>query len=339
MKKWLADYRIESNVTLPPESHPIKIRIGDVEVTVGNASADHLPNEPIAAQILVLADDIKSAEGLALTKMREFLHMLSFTTGSGFQISRKRFIMDWSPGVTIREQYAYGYDSEVERWSDLKEEYFSTVQELERTPNANKLRTALRWYSAAIRASVPEDQFQYFWFVLEFLAEFTKDRDLVADKCQVCRGDLYCPRCEAVSQHRPFPKQAIEGLLSRINVAPERQRDLFRIRNGIMHGDTREEIEADIRRQAPDFEIAQAVDFIGHTSFFVLFNALGIKQSQIANMGFGAPGSFVSKAITMKAHMMIGMHGDPENPLLENVVLPEIKAIRTNSAGNPVVKG
>jgi hypothetical protein len=336
MKKWLADYRIESRLMLPPDAPPIKLQIGEAEVTISNSSQNDSPNESLAAQILILADDIASAEELALTKIREFLHLLSFTTGSGFRISRTRFIMDWTPGVAIREQYAYGHDDEIERWPDLDEKYFSTIREIERTPHAHKLRTALRWYSAATRGAVPEDQFQYFWFVLELLAEFTKGKELVADKCQVCHGDLYCPNCAAVSQHRPFQKQAIEALLSRVNVAPERQSDLFKIRNGIMHGDTREEIEADLQRQTPEFEIAQAVDFIGRTAFVALFNSFGVEQSQTANMVFGGPDSFVSRRITMKAHMMMGMHGDPDNPLLENVILPKITAIRTDSSGRPI---
>jgi hypothetical protein len=336
MKKWLADYRIESRLQFPEDAPSVKIQIGDAEVTVSNASQGDLPNETLAAQIVVLADDINAAEKLALTKIREVLHLLSFTTGSGFQISRKRFVMDWSPGVEIREQFAYGHDDQTDRWPDLKEKYFLTVQEIDQTPHVNKLRTALRWYAAATRSMVPEDQFQYFWFVLELLAEFTKGRELVADKCQVCHGDLYCPKCAAVSQHRPFPKQAIEDLLKRINVAPERQRDLFRIRNGIMHGDTREEIEADIQKQSPKFEISHAVDFIGQSAYIALFNSFGIKQSQTGNMVFGAPDSFVSKVAAFKAHMMIGMHGDPNNPLLENVVLPEITAIRTDAAGIPI---
>jgi hypothetical protein len=205
MKKWLADYRIESKQQFPPDTPSVKIQVGNAEVTISNATKSDLPNESLAAQIAVFADDIKAAENLALTKIAEVLHLLSFTTSSGFRISRKRFIMDWSPGVEIREQFVYGYDDHNDRWTDLREEYFLTVQEIDRTPHVNKLRTALRWYAAATR-STPEDQFQYFWFVLELLAEFTKGKELVADKCQVCRGDLYCPNCDAASQHRPFQK-------------------------------------------------------------------------------------------------------------------------------------
>jgi hypothetical protein len=63
--------------------------------------------------------------------------------------------MDWSPGVGIREQFAYGHDDESDRWPDLGEAYFLTVQEIDRTPNANKLRTALRSYAAAMQRALP----------------------------------------------------------------------------------------------------------------------------------------------------------------------------------------
>ena len=121
MRKWLADYRIESKLQFPADTPSVKIQVGDADVTVSNASQSDLPNEALAAQIAVLADDIKTAENLALTKITEVMHLLSFTTGSGFRISRKRFVMDWSPGVEVREQFAYGYDDQTERWPDLKE--------------------------------------------------------------------------------------------------------------------------------------------------------------------------------------------------------------------------
>jgi hypothetical protein len=63
-----------------------------------------------------------------------------------------------------------------------------------------------------------------------------------------------------------------------------RQFHMFNI-NGIMHGDTREEINANIQKQTPDFfKISKAADFIGHRAYAALFNSFGIKQSQIDNM-------------------------------------------------------
>jgi hypothetical protein len=94
------------------------------------------------------------------------------------------------------------------------------------------------------------------------IAEITKETSPVSDKCQRCHTDLFCPSCNTISEHRPFAKQAIEALLNRLNVARGRQRDLLYIRNGIMHGRSREEIEEEIRQNEPTFEIGQAVDFI-----------------------------------------------------------------------------
>src|SRR5215475_82609 len=93
----------------------------------------------------------------------------------------------------------------------------------------------------------PRINFSFFGLVLEILAEISKGAQLVADKCQRCNGELYCINCDAISKHRPFLKQAIESLLASVNVSSNTQRDLFRIRNGIVHGETREEIERNIR--------------------------------------------------------------------------------------------
>lgn len=160
-------------------------------------------------------------------------------TEAGFNIVRKRFVMDWTPGVEHREQYAYGRDDHRDRPEAISAELLETVKELQSSPNAITLDRALRWYSAGTRSALMEDQFQYLWFVLELIAEITNDRKVIADKCQRCRADLMCPTCEDVLTHRPFPKQQIETLLTRLKVAPLMQKDLFDIRNGLMHGRSR----------------------------------------------------------------------------------------------------
>jgi hypothetical protein len=118
---------------------------------------------------------------------------------------------------------------------------------------------------------------------------------------------------------KPFPKQRIEALLTRLNIAPVMQQDLFAIRNGLMHGTSREEIEALIQGHEPNFEFDKAVDFVGNTAFMALFNAFGIKQSQVDRLLFTTPDSFVSREVTMKAHLVMGMHGDPAAPVLRTL--------------------
>jgi hypothetical protein len=106
------------------------------------------------------------------------------------------------------------------------------------------------------------------------------------------------------------------------------QKDLFGIRNGLMHGRSREQIEASIQERVPDFEFAKAVDFAGRNAFMAIFNAFGVKQSQLERLVFSTPESFVSGKMVMKAHLIVGMLGDPADPRYENVVLLTITAER-----------
>jgi hypothetical protein len=336
MKTWIGDFRLESTLILPPDVPELKVKLPDCELSIQNAAKDGPANEALAAQIIVRADTIVQAEEIADARMREILDVLSFTTSNTFRISRLRFLMDWTPGIEIREQYAYAQDKFDDRWPDFYSEHLGTLAELEALGSIKPLRTPLRWFANGVRARVAEDQFQYFWFVLELIAEITKETARVTDKCRRCHSDLFCPSCNSVSEHRPFAKQAIEALFVRLKISAERQRDLFHIRNGIMHGRTRSEIEETIRKSEPEFEIGDAVDFIWRTAFMALFNALAIKQSQGERLAFGSPDSVVSRTFTFKALMQIGMRGDPNDPRIENVVVPHIEAIRTNERGEPI---
>jgi hypothetical protein len=68
-----------------------------------------------------------------------------------------------------------------------------------------------------------------------------------------------------------------------------------------------------------------------------IFNVLKPTQSQCQQMVFGTPDSIVSRTITFKAHMEIGLLGDPAlPPRLENVVVPHVEAIRTNERGERI---
>jgi hypothetical protein len=339
MKVWLADYRVESNLRLAkalPELH-FEHPQGEYKITISNVT-DTEPqlDEDLALQIILQAETISIAERLAFDSARRFLRLLSFVSGSGFKIVRKRFLMDWTPGIEHREQFAYGRDDHRDLPEAITPELLQSVRELQISPNSIALDRALRWYSAGVSSTLMEDQFQYFWFVLELIAETTNDKSAVADKCQRCRSDLVCPSCEEVSTHRPFPRQLIEALLTRLKIAPQMQKDLFGIRNGLMHGRSREQIELSIREREPDFEFAEAVDFAGRTAFMAIFNAFGIKQSQLDRLVFASPDSFVSRKMVMKAHLVVGMLGDPAEPRLENVVLPKITAHRVDNMGNKI---
>src|ERR1700729_1859409 len=127
MKRWIADYRIESKLMLPSDLPELRCTISGCEISLQNASKDDLPNESLAAQIVLEANGLAEAEELANEKIREFFNLFSFVTCSGFKVARTRFVMDWTPGVQVREQYAFGRaDDREDRWPDLTAEYFPT---------------------------------------------------------------------------------------------------------------------------------------------------------------------------------------------------------------------
>jgi hypothetical protein len=339
MKQWMADFRVESRLILAPRSRELTAKIGDHEFFLQDASPDDPAGESLAAQVKLAAEDIKSAESASLEAMRHFLDLLSFSTGFGFRIHRRRFVMDWTPGLEVREALAYGHASDTDdSWPELEGVYLDTAREIAESENLKQFRPAMHWYSAGLRSMIAEDQFQYFWFVLELIAEITKSKELVADKCQRCGSDLFCNSCNSVSQHRPFVKQGIETVMDRLNISKERQRNLFAIRNGLMHGDTRDEIESKLQSKSPDFEFADAVDFLASCAFMAIFNSLGIRESIVDRLVFGERDSVVTRGVTMSAHIQTGMHGDKNAPRLENVVLPKIDAIRIDKQGNPIDK-
>jgi hypothetical protein len=339
MKRWLADFRLETTLVLPADLPELRAQVGGSLISIQNASDDEFPNVSLAAQIIVEADSLSSAEELARTQIREYFDTLSFVTSSNFRITRTRFVMDWTPGVTTREQYAYGKDNTPERWPQLSQEYTASAAQIAMSRNAVNLRNVVHWFSVGMRARSPEDQFQYLWFVIEILAELSKERQSVPDKCQVCHGELFCPACNKVSCHQPFAKQKIENLLAGVGISKDRIDDLFEIRNGLMHGRTRAEIEQRIKKRSPEFEISQGVDFIARCAFMSLFNAFKFNQRECEALTLGGPESVVPRDVSMKAHMVMGMHGDPNDPQMQNVVLPKITAIRTDSSGRPIDGG
>lgn len=292
MKTWLAVYRLSADLHLAkatPELHYEHPR-GDYKLTLsGLTESEPELEEDLELRIILQAEGISAAEDLALNSARQFLRLLSFVTGAGFKLVRNRFLMDWTPGVEHREQFAYGRDNHRDRPEAITAELLESVKELQTTPNAVVVDRALRWYSAGVGSALMEDQFQYFWFVLELIAGTTTDKHVVADKCQKCRSDLICPTCDEVSTHRPFQKQRIEALLTRLKVGSQIQSDLFDIRNGLMHGRAREQIEETIQERESDFEFAKAVDFAGQTAFMAIFNAFGIKQSQLDRLVLPRP--------------------------------------------------
>jgi hypothetical protein len=79
------------------------------------------------------------------------------------------------------------------------------------SPNP-RLRRAMKWFANGVSTRFYDDQFVYFWLVVELIAQNAKDPTPVPDKCPKCQGPLFCETCKTVPTHRPYQKQAIEQL-------------------------------------------------------------------------------------------------------------------------------
>ena len=151
------------------------------------------------------------------------------------------------------------------------------------------IRRALRWYRLGIDADSPDDQFTYFWFALEIVAEFQKPTSKVHDKCPHCLSALYCEQCEKHPEHKPYAKQAIRALMK---AADEKCDDatvslLDNTRNSLMHGSTLREIESAL----PDPH-ESVVDTLGRLLFKALIRQFP-KEMFDGTLVMGMPLTFV----------------------------------------------
>ena len=194
---------------------------------------------------------LDNAAGVADDHLATCLNMLAFTTGASFRKHRIRQIVDAEPSSNDGMRDVHMWSDRIE-YNDpqpfLASEHAKTVERLLEFDIPPAIRRALRWYRLGIDASMPDDQFTYFWFALEIVAEFQKPTAKVNDKCPRCQSALYCERCEMHPQHRPYAKQAIRALLMATDEGCDEEMValLDNTRNSLMHGKTFKEIEGSL---------------------------------------------------------------------------------------------
>ena len=168
----------------------------------------------LSLQIIFDAPSLADAQPLADDRFVECLNMLAFATGGGFKRHRTRQIVDRTQKSDLRDCLIWA-DSvgHEDPQPFLDEKITASIERLLQYDVPPAVRRALRWYRLGIDASVPEEQFQYFWFAIEILAEHQKTSGKVADKCSICGSPLYCETCKEHTTHKPYAKQAIRALI------------------------------------------------------------------------------------------------------------------------------
>lgn len=109
-----------------------------------------------------------------------------------------------------------------------------------------------------IASKAPDDQFTFFWLVIELIAQVIKEPAPVPDRCPKCKTPLYCSDCQATPLHRPYARQAIEQLFGKYcsDEPEEFYRRANEARNMLIHGEDVEAIEAALAMPFSDKVVA-----------------------------------------------------------------------------------
>jgi hypothetical protein len=256
----------------------------------------------LSVHIYFDAEALDGADDIAEAHLATCLNMLAFTTGSGFRKHRIRQVVGAEPS-------AKGSMRDVRMWGDrleyddpqpfLDNEHAKTIERLLEFDIPPAIRRALRWYRLGIDASSLDDQFTYFWFALEIVAEFQKPADKVNDKCPRCQSALYCEKCETHPQHRPYAKQAIRALLMEADNGCDDSTValLDKTRNSLMHGATLKEIEGSL----PDPH-ESVVDTLGRLLWKALVKQFP-REMFDGSLVMGMPSTYVHYKTTAVAHI------------------------------------
>lgn len=303
--RYVANFEIASDVSVVADD--IALTINDPRGAF-KARIKNIPRSEfttpflLSFQIYYEAQNLEDAEDVAEDLLANCLNMLAFTTGSSFRKHRIRQIVD-------AETSSKGAMRDVLMWGDRVE--YEDPQPFLRPENANSIesllkfdvppaiRRALRWYRLGIDAAAPDDQFTYFWFALEIVAEFQKPTAKVHDKCPHCQSPLYCEHCAKHPEHRPYAKQAIRALMMAADdVCNDATVDLLDMaRNSLMHGLTLREIESELPNPHES-----VVDLLGR----ILFKALVVQfpsKTFDGSLIMGMPSTYVHYKANAVAHV------------------------------------
>jgi hypothetical protein len=246
------------------------------------------------------APSLEEAKDVAEERLADCLNMLALTTGSAFVRHRIRQIVDGTPGGPMRSCLMWGDAIEHENPTPfLDDQIMASTERLLAFDAPPAVRQAMRWYRIGVNASIPDDQFQYFWFALELVAIAQGSSEKVPDRCPRCRAPLFCETCKEHPVHRPYEKQKIQAVIKAVDKDCDdaTQAKLEDARNALMHGRTLKEIEENLSQ--PREEI---VDTLGRIVLKALINQFPpeiFKEKFV----FGNPTTYIHRTLTGIAHV------------------------------------
>ena len=324
----IANFDIKSDMSVISDDTKLVYRHpkGDYQVRLKNiVRKEYTTPFILSCQIIFEAPVLKDAPEIAEEKLADFLNMLAFVTGASVKRHRIKQIVDCTPEAGMRECLVW---ADPIRYEDpqpfIDGNIIDSVERLLQFDLPPEVRRALRWYRIGIQELIQEDQFQYFWFALEILAEYNKSPKKVEDKCPRCKTPLYCEKCETHPTHRPYAKQAIRSMAQMVDQSCDDQTldGLEKARNALMHGATIKDIEG----QLPD-SCSDLVDVLGGILFKALLHQFP-KNLFKDEISFGFPNSFVHRTLKAIARISAVVPVDEDGELdLDRFTSPTVSMV------------
>lgn len=329
-KRYLLDFEVETEGCLVEGHDDLRTLAfdGELEIHIANLNVKPGTDRPLlSVQVVQMASDLEDAKQSGTARLKEYLHYLSFATNLPFRIHKLLRVIDWTLGITQRDCHQFErFPGSDLPYPVLEKPIFESLEKLCSIPVTPAHKRALKWFSAGIGAEYTDDQFQYFWLVIELVAQFDKATEKVNDACPKCRGNLFCNACNAFPTHRPYPKQAIQQLLEKTMNAGGAEFFALAsdVRNAIMHGEDVSAIERD-----RGIELASLVNTLGGVAWAALLNAFLRKpedRERLKELAFLQTNMYVGQTLTLKAHLLF-YSKDPNDPKLSEMPKPSISLV------------
>jgi len=315
MTRFLGNWEVETDIVLPDGvpflryDHPAAA----YSVFLRNIPEKRHELTYLSMQIIFDAPSLAEAKTTGEQVAKEFLDHLSFVSNLKARLRDILQIFDCEPGGSgMRDCFYYtrSYSHDDAPYEALEPHLLDTIAMLQAEPINPRLRRALKWLGNGVASSYRDDQFAYFWFVIELVAQLIKNPSPVPDKCPTCRSPLHCDTCGASPLHRPYPKQAIEQLFHKYvtndpEVLYKRANDA---RNMLMHGEEVPAIEA-----ALEIDFSTLVDHIGALAWTAIVNQF-IPVLMNKRPSFLQTSRYVHMNMSGAAHMQVGFVPNFDNP-------------------------
>lgn len=210
-------------------------------------------------------------------------------------------------------------------WPSLTSEYADSATRLLAMQSTFAAQaTAMRWFRLGVSESNHEQQFNYFWFALEIVAQALKTTEKRNSQCPRCHGRLYCEACKTHPTHRPYPGEAIRDLVGRVD--PAHGSDVFetlqKVRHTLLHGNRIESIVAELPCNPQ-----QAVDTLARVTWWAIWLMFDKPDpAKDRDLALGYSDTVVRASLIASIHMETTLlpGADIDHPRLEDFPTPTL---------------